>query len=433
MSFLGLKNGVSVGVSPHVTLGGPNLLNKLSPSLLLQFAGATTLDPRITFTRASTATFTGSDGLIQSAAINTPRFDYDPVTLAPKGLLIEEQRTNLLTYSEQFDDAAWTKTRSSITANAILSPDGTQDADKLVEDSTASNTHQIQRSVSYTSGTTYTRTLYAKAGERTGFRFQFPSSAFTSGLNAYFDLSNGTVASVTSPATASITSVGNGWYRCTATATATATASGTEISCGLTISGTNPTYSGDGTSGLYIWGAQLEAGAFATSYIPTVASQVTRSSDSAVMTGTNFTSWYVQNDGTFFAEFIPSSSIVTPERGVISVDSTFARGHYFHLTTQLSTRTRDASGTYITTSVSFSPNQVQRMAGIWAQTIRNLCVNGGTVFANTTSATVPTNTQFVIGDQQIQGSSPRQLNGTIRRIAYYPTRLTNAQLQAITS
>ena len=75
MSFLSNRNGLSVGVSPYVTLGGPSALYKFAPSLLLDFTNTETLDPRITFTRASSGTFTGSNGLIQSAAINAPRFD----------------------------------------------------------------------------------------------------------------------------------------------------------------------------------------------------------------------------------------------------------------------------------------------------------------------------------------------------------------------
>ena len=87
----------------------------------------------ITFTRSTTATFVGSNGLIQSAAINAPRFDFDPVTLAPLGFLIEEQRVNLLLYSAEFDNAAWAKTNTTITANATTSPDGTANADGTLE------------------------------------------------------------------------------------------------------------------------------------------------------------------------------------------------------------------------------------------------------------------------------------------------------------
>lgn len=94
MSFgIPVRNGLAVGLTPSTTLSSGRVGGR--PALQLNFLSSTSLDSRITFTRASTATFVGSNGLIQSAAINAPRFDYDPVTLAPKGLLIEEARTNL--------------------------------------------------------------------------------------------------------------------------------------------------------------------------------------------------------------------------------------------------------------------------------------------------------------------------------------------------
>ena len=111
-------------------LSTQNRAGNRRPSLNLNFQGGK-LDSRVTFARSTTGTFVGSDGLIQTAAINTPRFDYDPVTLACKGLLIEEQRVNLLTYSDDFSNAAWTKTNATVTANAVAAPDGTTTADTL--------------------------------------------------------------------------------------------------------------------------------------------------------------------------------------------------------------------------------------------------------------------------------------------------------------
>jgi hypothetical protein len=221
MSYLGARNAISLGVSYQATLGGPNLLNKLSPSLLLNFTNTSTLDPRITFTRSTTGTFTGSNGLIQTAAINDPRFDYNPTTLASLGLLIEEQRVNLQTYSEQFNNAVWTKTRSSITADATTSPDGTVNADKLVEDTTASNTHEMTVSASFTSGTAYTLSIYAKQAGR-NVRIYFPSSVFGSAFSAIFNLSTGVATTVVTGTVASITNVGIGWYRFSITHTASA-------------------------------------------------------------------------------------------------------------------------------------------------------------------------------------------------------------------
>jgi hypothetical protein len=368
--------------------------------------------------------------VLLSAANNVARFDHNPVTGESLGLLIEEQRTNLVTYSEQIDDAAWTKTQSSVTANAVVAPDGTLTGDKLVED-TANSTHTIDQILSFTSGISYTVSVYVKAAERPTVQLVLLGTAFNES-RTWFNLATGvattTIGAVTS---AFVINVGNGWYRVGVTQSAIATST---ASTSFRIwTGSTALYTGDGYSGLYIWGAQVEAGVFPTSYIPTVASQVTRSNDVAVMTGENFSSWYVQNDGTFFADFIPRASIVSPERGVFCVLSGFARGHYFHLTTQLSARTRDASGVYTAGSTSFTPGTQIKMAGVLSNTLRNYSVNGASVISNTSAASVPDNTQLQIGFQQIQGSLPQQLNGTIRKLAYYPKRLANDQLQGMTT
>ncbi len=110
-----------------------DVLPTMRPTLLLDFANSLTVDPRITFTRASTATYFDAAGVLSSAANNVPRIDYDPETLICKGLLIEEARTNLLTYSEQFDNAAWIKSNAniSVTSTNSTSPDGTASADTV--------------------------------------------------------------------------------------------------------------------------------------------------------------------------------------------------------------------------------------------------------------------------------------------------------------
>lgn len=247
-------------------------LPTISPSLLLDFANSRTVDPRITFARASTATRVNSMGLIEQVAAGVPRIDYDPITLACKGLLIEESRTNLLTYSEQFDNAAWTKTRSSITANVATAPDGTTTADKLVEDTTASNSHFAFQSVAgLTDSTVYLHSVFAKAGERTKVVICFMDKAGTT-RGMLFDLSSGTVANynqsgITDTSIYGIQSVGNGWYRCWVGHSSNTGAFNPRGSVILT-NGSTDSYTGDGTSGIYLWGAQLEAGAFATPYQP---------------------------------------------------------------------------------------------------------------------------------------------------------------------
>ena len=406
-------------------------------SLALDFtSGNQTLDPRITFTRSTTATFTGSDGLIQTAAINAPRFDYNPVTLAPKGLLIEEQRTNLVTYSEQFDNAAWAKTRCSITANTIVAPDGALTADKLVEDATASDTHLLTQSISFTSGTAYTYSIFAKQAEAGRFfQLLFPSAAFGSALRATFDLTNGTFQ-VSASITGAITFVGNGWYRCSITGTATTTASasiGILLANSSAATGAAAIYTGNGYSGIYIWGAQLEAGAFATSYIPTVASQVTRAADSAVMTGTNFSSWFNQAEGTMFADYLLSDPNSHSVAEISSGGSDYIRMRYSSgAAAQYTVQVAGVSQASQAPTGFSTPNTQYRRAITYATNSFNQAINGLLPTAEDTSGTVPVSTRLFIGAEGATGAASF-LGGTIKKLAYYPRRLSDAELQGITS
>ena len=250
------------GIAPGGALAGPWVRNPLwtraraVPSLDLRFADnkslvdATTGASLVTFTRASSGTFVGSDGLIKTAV------------------------TNLLLRSEEFNDAAWTTTRSSVTANAITAPNGTLTADQIIEDTTATNTHNIAQTISFVSGNTYTVSVFAKATASPRFlQIQFVSAAFGSNKRPVFDLVNGTAVAAVDT-TVDIQSIGNGWFRCVASALATATVSSTvlfQLANAYTVGGGSATYTGDGVSGLYLWGAQTEQSATVGEYIPTTS------------------------------------------------------------------------------------------------------------------------------------------------------------------
>jgi hypothetical protein len=279
------------------------------PSLDLDFTQEE-LDPRITFTRGSIGTRVNRNRLIETVATNQPRFDYDPISGECKGLLIEESRQNLLTYSEDFSNAVWTKSQSSIITTSIVAPNGSTTY-KLVENTVSGAGHFItQGSITKLSNAVLTLTIFAKAAERQYFGLVINSfsTGFGSRYGAEFNLGNGTASEHDSAqgtytsGSYSITPYPNGWYRCRITCT-TSTDAQTQVRI-FTFRDANQwtsssSYSGDGTSGIYVWGAQLETGAFPTSYIPTTASTVTRSADLASMTGTNFSSWYNQSEGTF--------------------------------------------------------------------------------------------------------------------------------------
>ena len=257
----------------------------IRPSLLLDFSNVSKIDPRITFSRASSATYYDSNGLLRSVSSNTPRLDYNPATLAAQGLLIEEQRVNLLTYSSDFDNAGWTKTNATVGANVVASPTGNADADKLIEN-TATSTHRVYQTVAGTTNTNpYTFSVFAKADTRTRMYMAIVEGAtFIRQGNAVFDLSAGTIVAATSGSggatggSATIQNVGNGWYRCTYTLTLGGTDTVILDDLQLVSTGTTNNYTGNGVSGLFLYGAQLEAGAFATSYAPSANTFTSRAS-----------------------------------------------------------------------------------------------------------------------------------------------------------
>jgi len=353
-----------------------------------------------------------------TAAYYGPRFDYDPVTLAAKGLLIEEQRVNLLLQSQTFDAANWSKSGSTVTANATTSPDGTVDADKLVEAATTGQ-HRTSQAVTVTSGAAYTYSIYAKAAERTSIWVRIiGASTFAGGI---VDLTNGAIIGITGTCTA--TNVGNGWYRITVSGTSDSTTA-TVYANLIDGAGAN-TYTGDGTSGLFIYGAQIEAGAFATSYIPTVASTVTRSADVATMTGTNFSSWYNQTEGTF----VTSVQAVSGRLLSANDGSTANRILVFNRVSETSIGANIIVATVTQASLSRTvadTSAVNSVSLAYKENDFAFCANGGVVQTDGTG-TVPTVSQLDIGREfTIAGT------GHIRQIAYYNTRLPDATLQTLT-
>ena len=243
--------------SVHQYRGLGNRLYDLAgsrPSLDLNFADQKSLvdaasgQNLVTFTRASSGTYVDSQGVIRTAT------------------------TNLLLRSEEFQ-TTWTTTRANISGDAAVAPNGSVTADKLVEDTTATSTHVVaQTGINYVSGLSYTFSCYAKEAGRQSVRLSFPAAAFTTNIFGHFNLANGSVVSSSTGVVSTITAVGNGWYRCSATATATAsTSAGVTVFIGETSNSTNTSFSGDGTSGIYLWGAQLEQSSSVGEYIPTGA------------------------------------------------------------------------------------------------------------------------------------------------------------------
>ena len=386
------------------------------PTLALNFTGPT-LDPQITFTRSTTATYTNSSGVLTTAAINGARFDYNPVTLAPKGLLIEEQRTNLLLQS-QFASSWVNFATSTITANSATAPDGTTTAALISSPATGDYVYQTPTT---SIGATYAFSFFVKNSTATISQYHVR----TSGTAAIGTLtwSGATLSSITpTVGTASFVAIANNWYIVSVIYTATETAARHRIGGGNGVST---------TGNILVYGAQLEAGAFATSYIPTVASQVTRAADVAVMTGTNFSSWYNQSEGTFVASYILGADSLSI--GVIGVDDNTSSN-------VIQMRYTSGSAAQFTisvggvTQVSLAPSGYST-AGTYKRAIAykvnsfNQAINGALPNAEDTSGTLPVVTQARIGNE----ASSNFINGHIQSITYYPSRLSNAELLALSA
>ena len=374
------------------------------------------------YTPTTTQPITNYIPVLQAAANNIARFDHNPVTGESLGLLIEEQRANLELYSADFANAHWSKGDTVIDSNTVVAPDGTLTGDKLYEN-TANAQHRVFRAtgVTITTGVPYTYSVYAKAGERSRLRLTNNST-----VGAIFDLSSGTIVETNAGFTSSITAVGNGWFRCTATETSTASATGRLIVL-LVSSGTTISYTGDGYSGIYIWGAQLEAGAFPTSYIPTVASSVTRAADDASMTGANFSSWYRADEGTLYAEL--NVRALAASNGVVVNDNTTNNRIRMALTSvsDQGTVTTNNSSQAVLDGGTPAADTTTRLALAYKVNDFALSLSGGAVATDTTG-TVPVVTQMQIGAETTTAG-----NISIKKLAYYPSRLSNANLQALTS
>lgn len=221
---------------------------------------------------------------------NIPRIDYTGGGCGK--LLLEPQRTNLALFSEQFDNAAWSKFEAPITPNAIAAPDGTISAD-LILDTAVSQQHLAEQAISTGVGV-HTWSVFAKAQN---LNFLIINAFSGSSNRTWFNLSNGTIGTNAAGSTATITSYGNGWYRCSVTRNYTSGAF-------LFAASTAPSdgvfsYAGSG-NGIYLWGAQVELGSYVSSYIPTLGASVTRSADAASKTG--ISSLIGQTEGVLYAD-----------------------------------------------------------------------------------------------------------------------------------
>jgi hypothetical protein len=374
-------------------------------------------------------TFDTSDGdlVLFNHPNNIPRIEYD-ADGSLLGLLVEESRTNSISYSDF--TSGWGETTFSgisssglryLQLNAGIAPDGTNTAVKAY-----ASTNSDQQRLYFSAGlgnAQYTFSVYAKAAEYTTIAIRHDTG---NGESIVVDLTDGSLIGTTTPEAYSITDVGNGWYRISITDTDT-DASGVPWIQLLNDLGAE-TFAGDGVSGVYIWGPQAEAGSFPTSYIPTSGSTATRSADVASIATSGF--GYRQDEGTFALKATPydaSSLVWFAAFGSGASDSI----QFYTSVSKVRTFIRDGGvdQAKFNTIDSISDNTEFSFASGFKQNDISSVVDGGTI-ASDTSASIPNISAVLNIGVSTNGGS--QLNGHIKSIKYYPRRLTNAQLQELT-
>jgi hypothetical protein len=372
-----------------------------------------------TFTRSGNATRVNSEGLIELVSTNVPRLNYpliDGVVNGCPSLLLEPIRQNVVPYSEAFDNAAWGTQEITISQNVGISPDGTLNADKIIP-SVVSTTHQIY-DLSLISSQVCATSVFAKADGINTFEILDGASA-TNG--AAFDLSNGTFTNKGS-GIGSMEYYGNGWYRCISVATTT----GFRIYCPSS-SGTSL---GDGTSGVLLWGAMLEAGSYPTSYIPTSGTTATRSAETCNNAGDvntfNDSEGVLMLESNFLSESLSTAVIAisdgTPSNRIIL--------GYFGGNSQL--YCQSIGGVSAPTSMSFTVSDVTLNSKILIKYKEDdfaFWVNGFKI-AVRNSGTVPSGLSELAFDS---GGGLSNLYGNTKQIQYFNTALNDSDLETLTS
>jgi hypothetical protein len=394
------------------------------------------------YTATTTAPITNYIPVLLTAGGGQPRFDHNPTTSESLGLLIEEPRTNICLYSGDYTNAVWNTFNASKQTLTNISPDGTLTACKVVADTASSTNHGIFQQVTPASTGVCAMSIYVKAAGYDFACLRISTDADTKRYSIIVNLSTGAVTSTeTSSATNTsyaVQSVGNGWYRLSVTAsqatsfmyltvTPSPTATPTYLS-GL------PVFTGDGFSGIFVWGGQIEFGSFATSYIPTTTAAATRAADNASMSGANVSSWFNAAQGTLFADAYVFGLGTNGESYFLGADNAASTERFnFHMRSggvysQFGTAGSGfpgavVSGSYVGVSVKASSGyKTNDFAGY---------VNAGTVATNST-ALYPWNPPNV-GIGYVVNGGYSYLNGWLKKFAYYPVRVTNAQLTALTS
>ena len=370
-----------------------------------------------TVVRATEATRVNEEGLIETMGANVPRLDYSgggcPV------LLTEPQRSNLVTYSEDYSQSVWTKSKTTIISNSVVSPNGTLTADKLVED-TAFGEH-IVYDLLITSSGNFSHSIFAKAAERSKIRI-------SSGSNLHkvdFDLSNGSII-LEVGATGSIDSMANGWYKLTLSWNESSSVPQYAFVSLLDDNGLD-SYQGNGSSGLYIWGSQYEVGSYPTSYIKTEGSAVTRNGDQVF--GAGDASTFNDSEGVLMVDI--SALAAAPTRAITIGDGTNSNRIQFYYNSS-----NVLNGNVINVGSQVTGFSYSGDSNIPNKVALKYKVNDFSFWVNGFKIAVDTNGITPVGLNELQfnnGAGASPFYGKTSQIQYFNTVLTDSELETLTS
>jgi hypothetical protein len=382
---------------------------RVLPRMALDFTTGV-LDPRVTVARAlDTATRINSSGFIEVVNANLPRFDYDPATLAPKGLLIEEARTNLFTNSEFPNGVTDAPVRGGLLT-------GTTFAGLFGNAGLAFGYDGVTTTFAYkagsVTGTTYGMSVFVRMDD--GGPPVFGSSTPSNVANSFVFVVGGNLPN---PTSFQVTNMGGGLYRVSAAATAGAI----PLNSGVL------KYSTNDSRTFKVSGYQLEVGGFATSYIPTTTTSLTRNADAVSMTGTNFSSWFNASEGAVFVQIFRGDA-TGASRGAWRIDSGATNNGMDY-------RPYGSNNTVNITGVS--QVDIYPGGGVANSVVRNVfgykvnnfaaATNGGAAVTDTLG-NLPTVNQMVIGG--LSSATGQILCGHVQKMSYWPQRLTEAEIRA---
>lgn len=415
----------------------PDLNN---PNVFINSTSATTGDYLYIYGAQVNIGSTAQPYLATTDRLNMPRITY-PVGGGCGALLLEKQSTNDFIQSENlFTTHLVQNLTTSGNIDVAISPDGTQDADKFVPNAT-SGVHGIANgsNLAITSGQAYTFSAFVKSdgGAYNLISLTFDSTtAWGATKNCIFNASTGTSYSVPSGATMSSQNMGNGWYRITATLTASGSVSASLYQYRIYIadSSGNLSFSASSgnTAGIYVWGAQLEASSYATSYIPTTSTSATRIADVCYKTG--ISNLIGQTEGTILLDWKQNQFDIL--QGIYANNYNLTGSISIQIATNGTLQAYVCyAGTYFAISTSVNAIQIgQRYKVGFAYKSGNcaLYLNGNLIGTNTTSfAFTTTLDEIDFSNRTIFFANSSEIS--VNEFYQYKTRLTNAELATLTT